>query len=408
LEKDVGRERLAEMLANPDQSLLEQGGTVIGDIARRARDTSPKAAEKLIGAIDARELDTPSRVRAVVDKVFGKKNSAQHADELAGALDPLATKLYESAFFGKSKEGGRTIKTLPRARFDELSQNPYIARAVERAPKVHLEVAGQKPNTLQRLDFAKEVLDGDIARELASPSPNTRLIRAMEEAKAGLTKTLEKASPAYKSGKNVSGNKLSALDAQRYGAKFDRADVSSDAFAERVGGMGMPELQGLRVGMRDFIKDGFEKINPEVFAKRLLDTDAQIKLRAALPAKEADDLTNLAKALRAQMDIRNRVKGGSMTSTNLGGAEDAIGTAERLTSATGLAKGLARLWDTKRERNTMSAMADILLARPGSIRAPEKRSLAELLKSSIGPSAFPRAAITQAALMEALQRRKEQ
>jgi hypothetical protein len=99
LESTVGRERLQEMLSE-NRPLLDQGGTTINDLARQARDVSPQAAEKLVSALESKQLETPSMVRRKIDEIFGDKNTIQNAEDLAKRLDPEANAMYEQAFMG--------------------------------------------------------------------------------------------------------------------------------------------------------------------------------------------------------------------------------------------------------------------------------------------------------------------
>lgn len=395
-----GEDKLDDLIAQAQRDgvpLIDTGDINLEQTARTARTISPEANRRMDAYFQEQSNNAPSTASKMVDKFFGSKNTMQNAEELAKNLDPEANALYDMAFSGDIKVVPGTMKTrtmparLPKAEFGRLDADPYIRDAINSAPGVHkeLQVAGRKAvkdaagniikyeptvaprNDMRRLDFAKEVLDNQINRELASPAPNTRLIASLTNAKDKLTASMDAYSPAYKSARAVSGQKLSALDAQKFGAKIDRADMSADAFVKRVADMTQTERDALRVGVRDYYKKGFEQAsNPAVFAKRLLDTDAQTKLRAVLGQDEANALIAQARNMVNRMNAKNFIMGGSRTAENLQAAQDGLSTASEFAARPirTLTTKAAKMLDSRVLNNRYNQVADILLRDPSQLR----------------------------------------
>ena len=384
LEKHLGKERLEEAIKTAKENgvpLMDIGSENINQVARTARSVSPDANEMIAKRYETIQNNMPSTVSRKLDEIFGSTNADAHAKQLAESLDPMANVEYENAFTGiREIPGEARLKTydtvLPSDKFKMIMRDPYIKRAVNEAPSVHLEVAKAKPNTYRRLDYAKEMLDSRIGHEMAKPDGerNMRLVASLQNAKKYLVDTLDEANPTYKSARGISQQKLSALEAQRYGAKIDRADISADAFTKRVADMSDRELEGLRVGIREHYKKGFEQAeNPAVFAKRLLDVDAQKKLRAALPAEEADSLINFARTIHNQNRSKNFVMGGSRTAENQVGIADAVGGVEEIANNPIKAplKKVARGIDNAKAKKTYARVAELLLADPKQLQIPK-------------------------------------
>lgn len=421
LAKNVGGDdKLDELIAQAQRDnvpLIDTGDINLEQTARTARTISPEANRRLDAYFQDQSNNAPSTASKMVDKFFGSKNSMQNAEDLAKSLDPEANSLYEMAFAGRTTGVPGTTKTytaparLPKAEFARLDADPYIRDAINSAPGIHkeLQVAGRKAvkdaagkvikyeptvaprNDMRRLDYAKEVIDNQINREIASPAPNTRLIASLTNAKNKLTASMDAYSPAYKSARAVSGRKLSALDAQKFGAKIDRADVSADAFVKRVADMSPTELNALRVGVRDYYKKGFEQAtNPATFAKRLLDTDAQTKLRAVLGQDEANALVSQARNMVNRMNAKNFIMGGSRTAENLAAAQEGLSTASDLATRPirTLATKAAKLFDSRVLNNRYDRIADILLRDPSQLhlRAAALPTLAQNGPRSVGAS----------------------
>lgn len=384
LEKHLGKERLEEAIKTAKENgvpLMDIGSENINQVARTARSVSPDANEMIAKRYETIQNNMPSTVSRKLDEIFGSTNADAHAKQLAESLDPMANVEYENAFTGiREIPGESRLKTydtvLPSDKFKMVMRDPYIKRAVNEAPSVHLEVANAKPNTYRRLDYAKEMLDSRIGHEMAKPDGerNMRLVASLQNAKKYLVDTLDEANPTYKSARGISQQKLSALEAQRYGAKIDRADISADAFTKRVADMSERELEGLRVGIREHYKKGFEQAeNPAVFAKRLLDVDAQKKLRAALPAEEADSLISFARTIHNQNRSKNFVMGGSRTAENQVGIADAVGGVEEIANNPIKAplKKVARGIDNAKAKKTYARVAELLLADPKQLQIPK-------------------------------------
>ncbi len=397
-----GDDKLDDLIAQAKRDgvpLIDTGDINLEQTARTARTISPDANQRMDKYFQDQSNNAPSSASKMVDKFFGTKNTMQNAEELAKNLDPEANALYEMAFAGRTTSVPGSLKThtaparLPKAEFSRLDADPYIRDAINSAPGIHkeLQVAGRKAvkdaagniikyepaaaprNDMRRLDFAKEVLDNQINRELASPAPNTRLVASLTNAKNKLTASMDAYSPAYKSARAVSGKKLSALDAQKFGAKIDRADVSADAFVKRVADMTQTERNALRVGVRDYYKKGFEQAtNPATFAKRLLDTDAQTKLRAVLGQDEANALIAQARNMVNRMNAKNFIMGGSRTAENLQAAQEGLSTAGELAAhpIRTLATKAAKIFDSRVLNNRYNQIADILLRDPALLKSP--------------------------------------
>lgn len=412
-----GEDKLDDLIAQAQRDgvpLIDTGDINLEQTARTARTISPEANRRMDAYFQEQSNNAPSSASKMVDKFFGSKTTMQNAEELAKNLDPEANALYEAAFAGRTTSVPGSIKTytaparLPKAEFGRLDADPYIRDAINSAPGIHkeLQVAGRKAvkdaagniikyeptvaprNDMRRLDFAKEVLDNQINRELASPAPNTRLIASLTNAKNKLTASMDAYSPAYKSARAVSGKKLSALDAQKFGAKIDRADVSADAFVKRVADMTQTERNALRVGVRDYYKKGFEQAsNPATFAKRLLDTDAQTKLRAVLGQDEANALIAQARNMVNRMNAKNFIMGGSRTAENLQAAQEGLSTAGELAAhpIRTLTTKAAKVFDSRVLNNRYNQIADILLRDPA------------LLKSSAGAASGQSVSTSRAA-----------
>lgn len=396
-----GEDKLDDLIAQAQRDgvpLIDTGDINLEQTARTARTISPEANRRMDQYFQDQTNNAPSSASKMVDKFFGSKNTMQNAEELAKNLDPEANALYEMAFAGRTTSTPGSLKThtaparLPKAEFGRLDADPYIRDAIDSAPGIHkeLQVAGRKAvkdaagniikyeptlaprNDMRRLDFAKEVLDNQINREMASPAPNTRLIASLTNAKNKLTASMDAYSPAYKSARAVSGKKLSALNAQKFGAKIDRADVSADAFVKRVADMTQTERNALRVGVRDYYKKGFEQAtNPATFAKRLLDTDAQTKLRAVLGQDEANALITQARNMVNRMNAKNFIMGGSRTAENLQAAQEGLSTAGELAAhpIRTLATKVAKVFDSRVLNNRYNQIADILLRDPAMLKS---------------------------------------
>lgn len=409
-----GEDKLDDLIAQAQRDgvpLIDTGDINLEQTARTARTISPEANRRMDAYFQEQSNNAPSSASKMVDKFFGSKNTMQNAEELAKNLDPEANALYDAAFAGRTTVVPGSIKTytaparLPKAEFGRLDADPYIRDAINSAPGIHkeLQVAGRKAvkdaagniikyeptvaprNDMRRLDFAKEVLDNQINRELASPAPNTRLIASLTNAKNKLTASMDAYSPAYKSARAVSGKKLSALDAQKFGAKIDRADVSADAFVKRVADMTQTERNALRVGVRDYYKKGFEQAsNPATFAKRLLDTDAQTKLRAVLGQDEANALIAQARNMVNRMNAKNFIMGGSRTAENLQAAQEGLSTAGELAAhpIRTLATKAAKVFDSRVLNNRYNQIADILLRDPALLKSSTGAALGQSVPTS--------------------------
>lgn len=394
LEKLLGRNRLNELVDTAQRQgvpLIDIGSENINQVARTARSVSPDANELLAKRFNDITENAPSTVARKIDDIFGTKNTVQNAEQLAATFDPMAQKNYEAAFTEiRDVPGEMRTKTvdsvLNKNDFNKIMKNPYIARAVDEAPGVHLEIAKKAPNTIRRLDFAKEMLDSRIGHEMAKPDGerNMRLVASLQNAKNELTSVLDNANQNYKTARAISQQKLSALDAQRYGATIDRADVSADAFIKRVSDMTDLEKSALRIGIRDYYKKGFEQAqNPAAFAARLLDTDAQRKLRAALPRAEADELINFARTMVNQNRAKNFIMGGSQTAETQVGIADAINGVQEIVDSPirAPARKVAHTIDSERARRRYGNIAELLLADPQTLRLPHNSNTNMLLQS---------------------------
>lgn len=396
----LGREN-AEKVINTARErgvpLIDLGDANVNQLARTARSISPDANEAITTRFNTAKENTPSRVTAKLNEIFGTENSATHAERIAAALDPEANTLYEMAFMGNTTVvpgTGRSYTArarLPKDAFAKLDKNPYIRDAINTAPSIHkeLQVSGRRAikdangkvtgyeaapaerNDMRRLDFAKEVLDNQIAREKAAPAPNTRLIASLTNAKQDLVTTMDNFSPLYKQARAVSGKKLSANAAREYGAKIDRNDISADTFIKSISEMSPTELDAARVGARDFYMSGFEKNNPAVFAKRLLDTDAQRKIHALLPEDQANALINFARDLVNQNRAADYILGGSRTAENTAQISDALRGLEEIAGnpVKGTARKVARTVDNARTKKLYGEVSDVLLSDPKELKS---------------------------------------
>jgi hypothetical protein len=413
LERNVGgRKRLEELLADSKKSglpLIDLGNDNITNIARAAATISPNANEIISDRLLNTYRNQPDTISNKISEIFGDTNKEKYIKNLEDTLDPLASAMYEKSLktskFVRNPDGSmKAIEVpnkLPQQKFANLDKNPYIHDALNQALRVHkeLRVSGPKGgiepiNSMRRLDYAKEILDNQISREIASPAPNKRLISSLTSAKNDLVNTMDSYSPSYKRGREYSAEKLSTISAQELADKINWGNTNTDEFISDIMNMTDRQRDGLRIGIRDWVSQGFgNKNNPAVFARSLLSENMHKKLIAAIGESDANNIIKFAKKLDSQDRFRNRIFGGSRTDKNISGLEDAGLAIEQFAGAPirNTGRFLGRLIDKNITQNTQNKIAEILLSNPELLTLPVARPTA----TKINLPKVPRAAIAE-------------
>lgn len=258
-----------------------------------------------------RQMGQQKRLLSSLEESIGIESGDYRA-----VTEAVKTQRFESAkpFYDEAFEEGF------KPRFSEemvkLLDTTVMKNAMRNANKF-AELEGEKiVNPLQQLHYAKMHLDTVIEAQMKkSPTYARKLIGF----KNRLLDEMDKASPAYKQGRDLWAGDSQLLDAAKQGEKLFNRGVDSDELIHIVKGMSKSEREMFQLGAMRNVKNILDDTDMNADATKKLLGKERMRQRLALVFDDSSMIEDFIKKAEIEKQFtisKNAVKGGSQTSTN--------------------------------------------------------------------------------------------
>ena len=152
---------------------------------------------------------------------------------------------------------------------------------------------------------------------------------------------MDEISPAYREARNISSNKFEVEEAYKLSDKVFRADMTPDKFKSAMGKMSKPQIEAMKIGLRDKIANmlGARLDETSSFGK-LLPKNAQENIRAIMGKTDGDKLIEFAQRMYNTNKALYSAKGNSLTAIRETLADEAMGVAGELSKVNSVGKAV--------------------------------------------------------------------
>lgn len=373
LSPDVAEAELARL--GPD-AVLADLGTNLQQRARRIADAPGYAQKMLMDALTNRAAGAGQRIEGAMDAAMGPRtNILDSADDIAASRAKLAAPWYEKAYQAEVPMSDDLRELLARP-----AMQSAMGKAARLASDAGESFDPEKP-TVMALDYTKRALDDGISS--AQRAGNNNEARILIGNKNALLGHMDSAVPEYATARGIYSDYSKVAQALADGQKVFSNATTPDMLQSTLAGMGESEKAAFTEGARQQVAQTMGTArNDANAAKALLDKGYnREKMALILGDDAAGGLNNAVDAERQFSTTLNRVKGGSLTSSNIAG-EDAGEGSQNVQLARALLNkwwgdaamnlGSRALGTTMRARTqlTNEALACALLSRDASIFAP--------------------------------------
>lgn len=316
-------ERVASSLRRAQESGVPN---TIADVAgrntqrtlRQARTIPGAGSEKIDRFLHERQLAQPDRVMGAVQRALGGDDVFRVADDVAKTRSSLADKMYAKAY-----ENAKPVNTIPViAKIDDGLK--VAAGKIEGAlKKVRKSLVGKVD--LEALHNVKMELDDAIgAAKRAGKNNQARVLMGVKQR---LVRSMDRASPDYKSARNTFSSLSDLTDALTEGQKFLNRDARLTTL--ELSKMTAGEKEMFRLGASEALAN---KINSAPdgasIARRIFGSPStRGKLEAVFPDKRSFREFQAIMLREGKTTATNQfVRGNSQTVDKMAEQLDALGT----------------------------------------------------------------------------------
>lgn len=288
----VGDVSLAELYGSRTRTLALGAAQYAGGKAR-----AQKFFDEKIGDSYTRLMDSIGKNVTDVDNYYAT------ADDVLAKGRAKAAPLYNKAYQATIELDDEGVNLLT---------SPEIQGAIKKARSTFTsELDGVQEDSVKLLDYAKKVLDDEIA--VAKRAGENNVVGYKTGIKNKLVGMIDEQVPDYKNARAVSGDYLSTTEAMDNGRKALKLD--SELLKKQILTMGETDKEAFRIGLgksiRDKISDVNEGSNP--FNRVLGSPEKRKRIQAVLTPSQYKNLESDLKAEDLLYKMRNEVLGGSPT-----------------------------------------------------------------------------------------------
>lgn len=315
---DIGPDAVLADLGKNSQALA---GSVARAPGKGGADLTAMLTARQEGARDASNVLRGSQSQRIMGEVDGLIPGSYTAKDRA-ALATARTNQSRGLYNASSNDAANLI---PDDKFAAIKGDEYLSGVIAKVKADKLAGMGDLPdNALPVIDAAKREL-GDLisAAKRAGRNNEARLLTLKQDA---LVDVADKAFPQYAQAREVWQQFSGVMDAGDLGRKFMIGQAAKpDDLAAAVAKMGPEELNQIRIGAAQAIKDRLGELNTRSDAtKRLMDIPAlEERTRAVFGDQQTfKRYIDMLKGERTMFNTYGEVTGNSKTAARLAADAD--------------------------------------------------------------------------------------
>lgn len=301
-----------------DKSLLELYGEKTSDLAMGAAQYTG-GKRQAVKYFDDKSANSPEKIKqAISQNISGDTAYYATVDDILSAGRKRAAPLYREV-------EGQTVNI-------QNIKSPEFLRALKKAkndyPSILKDLDLKKIDKITALpveyiDYAKRAMDDMIGTAKRQGQGNK--VRYLTDIKNGLLDSVDAQVPAYAKARQAAGDYLSVTSAMDEGSKFMSLDP--ELMAKQFKSLSAPEKTAFKSGMaksmRDFIDKRADGAN--VYKTLFGNKAQQNRLASVLNPKEYKNLIREAKSQDKLFQLRNKILGGSPTTSKAVAASEIAG-----------------------------------------------------------------------------------
>lgn len=284
--------------------LLDRADENLMRLAEGAKLNNPKAAQIYRNYGEQRLGQQRSILEHTIDDHFGNQGFSQRLEKMNLERQAKDGPLYQKAIYGQDGKG---------VHLDNLKLNPDEADYVNKVYKTtgyKNDVRGKAPNHMRVLDYAKQLMDSDIAK--AAKYEDGNKVANLTRLKNDFLAKIDAQNPTYKQARGVYEQYARLEDAMKTGRKINSGSISERRF--ELDGMSQPEKEHYVYGVREKLLENFNnhKSGKGNLTKKVFDQNTMQRLKL-LPLKDYNGLAQTVQRESLAAENINRLLGGSQT-----------------------------------------------------------------------------------------------
>lgn len=310
IEETVGK-NAAEKSVKEGKSLLETGGKEVRRLALQAKLNNDEAADILETASVKHLQDTPGKLKAALNKVFGEKTPRTNLEEIGTHYTEQAKPLYDEVM-----QTGN-ILTLPHAKKLDLGilKDP-IYQVYEKQMRNPNEILSRgfndAPSTdIRMIDAVKKAVDADYVRfkDSGDRARAAGLLKLHDD----IIKLADEAVPKYKLARETAGDFIKMREAQDLAAEYLTGKKQSvEDIKALVDAMKPAEKESFYVGVKQALNSMIDDASKGEFsnpAHKVFGTHPGYIMRQRLQAILGDKkYGQLMNDVEAQVNMGNNIQ----------------------------------------------------------------------------------------------------
>ncbi len=303
LSKAAGQENINKTIM-AREALLDSADEEVMRLAEGAKLNDPQAQQIFRDYGEKRQSQQRQILENAIDDHFGNQGFSQRMEKMDLARREDSGPLYQKAIYGDTGSG--VFLDNIRLNLDEMDyiQQVYKTKGFKNA------VRGKPYNHMRVLDYAKQLMDSDIAKAVKYEDGNK--VANLTAMKNEFLAKIDAQNPTYKEARDIFAKYERFKDAMQAGKKINSGSSSERQF--EIDGMSKDELQYYIYGAREKLLENFNtfKSGKGNLSKKVFDQNTMHRLKK-LPIKDFDKLKRVAEKESLASENINRLLGGSQT-----------------------------------------------------------------------------------------------
>lgn len=290
-------------------------GVLLAEYAKK----DPEAAQVIKDYGWKRLAQQKPEINALIDKRFGKKGSLQLLDELQVASAKEATPAWNKALYQLDKDGNILLDNFGKEVGRTVDITKFTPAEIDYITKVYnnkatkYAVKGLPQNDMRILNYAKQLMDDDVAQYYAKAHKNQAI--ELEKVRDAFVQKVDTANPDFAPARKITERRYRAEEALAAGKNFDAK--SRKNFLYDYGQMTPEQKQFYRLGVGERL---VEKTNAKTeggnIYKKVFDSETLKRLQD-IDFPGIKQITDTAKAEQLSAANMERLIGGSQTAERL-------------------------------------------------------------------------------------------
>lgn len=290
-------------------------GVLLAEYAKK----DPEAAQIIKDYGWKRLAQQKQEINALIDKRFGEKGSLQLLDELQATSAKEAAPAWNKALYQIDKDGNVLLDNFGKEIGRTVDVNKFTPAEIDYITKVYnnkatkYAVKGLPQNDMRILNYAKQLMDDDVAQYYAKAHKNQA--RELEKVRDAFVKKVDAANPDFAPARKITERRYRAEEALSAGKNFDAK--SRKNFLYDYEQMTPEQKQFYRLGVGEKL---VEKTNAKTeggnIYKKVFDAETLKRLKD-IDFPDIKQITDIAKAEQLSAANLERLIGGSQTAERL-------------------------------------------------------------------------------------------